>query len=132
MQNVLDTLGMDEPQFRPEPYYSHSGDCLIWFVEEACYDRDRINSILTVFRHRETRSVIGIQVKDVGTILEQISHFGFSYKEEGVEFRVLLLGAKACDTEGEIESLEPVQEFLERVGGDRKIDSSTLNEACAI
>ncbi|MBW3600831.1 MAG: hypothetical protein KY475_26640 [Planctomycetes bacterium] len=66
------TLG----DFEPRPYYEAETDSLIYYARHERSYAHRINKHLTVFLAMKDKSLVGIEIKGVNTILKAIEDLG--------------------------------------------------------
>jgi hypothetical protein len=91
--------------FRPRPFYSAPGDCVIFYASnERCYAK-RINELLTIYMSMESDRPVGCKIKGVQQPI--LSRFGKLVKSPGgTALKSLILGGIALSREV-VDSLEP-------------------------
>jgi hypothetical protein len=63
--------------FRAHPYYSKDGDFLTYyFTDDECY-AERLDDILTVYRSLTGNDFVGVKLKGVKYLREQLGEFSF-------------------------------------------------------
>ncbi len=58
--------------FRPAAFYNHDGDCIEFFFSNEPFTAERLDSLLTVYRGRESNEVVGSLIKGVSKIFRGI------------------------------------------------------------
>ena len=75
--------------FKSVPTYDHDGDFLTFYTEDTeCYS-DRIDDTLTLFRHPETETIVGLKVKGVNKLLADIGPKGVVVNADGFQLGIL-------------------------------------------
>lgn len=64
-------------RFKSHPFYSKDGDFLTYFFSGQDSFAERVDDILTVYRHMETREVVGFKLKGVAHLLRSLGSFEF-------------------------------------------------------
>ncbi|MEE9311418.1 MAG: hypothetical protein V3V10_03290 [Planctomycetota bacterium] len=59
-------------QFSGEPYYDSDSDSIFHFRKETAFKAVRVDGFMTIFRSRKTNQVVGIQLKNVSSIVASI------------------------------------------------------------
>ena len=55
--------------FQPSAHYDSDGDCIEFFAKPDDYVSERIDGLVTVYRSRDTKEIIGSLIKDVKKLI---------------------------------------------------------------
>jgi len=95
--------------FRVEALYNAHGDCVTFKIADEASVRDRLDSVLTLYRSAIDERVIGFQLKDVAALRDAIGAEAFQVKsarqgDKLVSVSLLLLMAfNKASEKGEIQ-----------------------------
>ena len=69
------------------PWYSRTGDCIIYQVADEAVVAERIDEVLTIYRSAIDNRPIGCQIKGVGAILKKfgLAGIGVELADDGKE-----------------------------------------------
>jgi hypothetical protein len=93
MVSLTDFIKSNRPEkFTPKPYYSQSGDALIFYFKGDPSYGERVDALLTVYRSMENGELVGCEIKGVRSILEKLGGFGVNVASPKVDLRLLFFG----------------------------------------
>ncbi len=123
----LDNLKPSSQPFEPYAYYGEEEDALkVFFSSEQDYAK-RINSRVTVYLSMETDEIVGVQIKNVRQVLEDIGPYDIAIKHGKVEIQMLFLAMR-----GEIIEREEDREFFRRLGAKASESDIELDVTAAL
>lgn len=97
--------------FKPYAYYGEEEDALkVHFSDEQDYAK-RLNSRVTVYLSMETDEIVGVQIKNVCHVLEDIGSYDIAIKHGKLELQMLFIALR-----GEIIEREEDREFFRKLG----------------
>lgn len=88
--------------FKPEPHYDADSDTLSLFIRDDESYRERVDTLLTIYRSIATRDVVGCHIKHVHRILKTVNAFNLGVTAGGITIGMILLGLPL------VEGQEPV------------------------
>ena len=97
--------------FQPYAYYGKEEDALkVYFSDEQDYAK-RLNSRVTVYLSLETDEIVGVQIKNVRQVLEDIGSYDIAIQHGKLKVQLLFLAMR-----GEIIEHEQDREFFRKLG----------------
>ena len=76
--------------FRPAAFYNHDGDCIEFFFSNEPFKAERLDSLVTVYRGRDSNEVVGSLIKGVSKLVKGILKRAPGFKIEIRDGRVKL------------------------------------------
>lgn len=70
------------PEFRPEPWYSPDGDCIVYKMADEAVVADRVDGLLTVYNSAVDNRPIGFQIKGVHAIITKLGLDGLAVESQ--------------------------------------------------
>ncbi|AWM38697.1 hypothetical protein GobsT_31140 [Gemmata obscuriglobus] len=83
--------------FRSAPQYFSSGDYLTYFIEDASHYAERLDEVLTVYLHTETKNLVGVKVKGVRHIMKTVDELELVVDGDSVKLGVFIFAGAAAD-----------------------------------
>lgn len=78
--------------FTPGPIYDSDADTLTLFISEDESYRERVDSLLTIYRSFSNNEVVGCHIKGVNKILKAVHAFDIGIHSKEVTIGLLLMG----------------------------------------
>jgi len=112
--------------FKISPLYDSDADTLTLFIRDDESYRERIDSLLTVYRSFATDQVVGCHIKGIKRILKAVSVFDLGIHGANVRIGLILMGIPWAEHKAEASVLsqryvEIVRPIIEQIG-DRPLD----------
>ncbi len=91
--DFIESLKTSAEPFEPYAYYGEEEDALkVYFDNTPDYAR-RLNSRVTIYRSIDSHELVGIQIKNVRQVLNDIGSFDVGIKHKNTNVNMLFLSA---------------------------------------
>lgn len=91
---LLDNIKPSSRPFEPYAYYGEEEDALkVHFSGEQDYAK-RLNSRVTIYLSMKTDEIVGVQIKNVCQVLEDIGSYDIAIKHGKVKIQMLFLAMR--------------------------------------
>lgn len=108
-----DDIAKSKTEFQIHPHYDSDSDSLTVFIANDESFRERVDSLLTVYRSIKSNAVVGCHIKHVTKIVNTVHAFQLGIQSGRIKIGLILLGLPL--TEGERVQLKSA-DYKEIVG----------------
>jgi len=122
--DFFDLIGEgSKPEFRSEPWYNASGDCIHFHWLEDEFYADRVDDKLTVYRSIANGDAVGCEIKGIRALREKLGDFGIHLNEQdGTPLAMFVFASQALGTSSDENAADRERTYkylLEQVGKQR-------------
>ena len=94
-KHFLDKTMAGSSEFRAEPWYNATGDCIVYQTADEAVVADRVDGLLTVYRSAVDGRPIGFQIKGIRGLLRKFKWDALAVRSEteGDQVRAISVAA---------------------------------------